>query len=189
MGGPDRKKGGVMDLKRRIATVGLAAVATLGLGHLALAATEIVASNSTEDSDVTTGDANSQNNQAAVVGQNGLVNVQDGDNEFDGTQSADSESGDGVNGQVIGAVGASVAPVAARLRSTPATSCEDCETDDGRRELPEQLRNGGRSERRHQRPGRRQRGRGRAGRGLRVRRRRQRPGHRNAATSLLRTER
>jgi hypothetical protein len=119
-------------LKKRIATVAVAGIAALGVGHMVLAATEITGSNQVEDSDTTTGDANSQNNAAVVNGQFGGPNTQDGDNEADLGQSASARSGDGVNGQVIGAVDGSGSGSGQGGASVNASSsCEDCEATTG----------------------------------------------------------
>ncbi|MEX0873748.1 MAG: hypothetical protein WD646_11785 [Actinomycetota bacterium] len=66
--------------------------------------TTIVASNSGKDNKVTTGDANAGNGLVSFTGQanGGGINFQDGDNETDSSQAADSTTGDGVTGQVIG---------------------------------------------------------------------------------------
>jgi hypothetical protein len=95
----------------------------------------IVAANSSTNSDVTTGDARSDNYSAAFVGQalsdDGAVrvsdvsnisldedsNVQDGDNAQTARQSASASSGDGVAGQVIGAVSAGATSIDARNTS------------------------------------------------------------------------
>lgn len=97
--------------------------------------TDITAANRSEDVDIETGEVDAANELAAFVGLNasagglavGLgvdpdtttgtagaadvansngVNVQEGDNDFDASQSATSISGDGVAGQVLGVVSA-----------------------------------------------------------------------------------
>jgi len=82
--------------------------------------TDIVAANTSEDSDSSGGSADAFNDIAAFVGLNAsgtvasvsdilsasATNVQEGDNSFAGDQSADAPGGDGVAGQVIGAVSA-----------------------------------------------------------------------------------
>jgi hypothetical protein len=87
--------------------------------------TDIAASNTTVDSDVTTGDAKADNSLSAFTGlltatgtsavgggfasdvNNATgTNVQDGNNRFTGSQNAMSRSGDGVAGQVLGVVSA-----------------------------------------------------------------------------------
>jgi hypothetical protein len=123
-------------LKKRIATVAVAGIAALGVGHMVLAATEITGSNQVEDSDTTTGDANSQNNAAVLNGQFGGPNAQNGDNEAELGQNADARSGDGVNGQVIGAVDGSGSGAGAGFGSGGASvnasnSCEDCDSETG----------------------------------------------------------
>jgi hypothetical protein len=121
-------------LKKRIATVAVAGIAALGVGHMVLAATDIAGSNQVEDSDTTTGDANSQNNAAVVNGQFGGPNTQDGDNEADLGQSASARSGDGVNGQVIGAVdgsGNGFGSGQGGASVNASSSCEDCDSETG----------------------------------------------------------
>jgi hypothetical protein len=100
--------------------------------------TSIVAANTTNDSSVDTGNARATNSQAAFTGlnetpqtttviaditnscnNNGCDNLQQGDNRTTGRQSATSNSGDGVGGQVIGAV------------SGGATSIDASNTSDG----------------------------------------------------------
>jgi hypothetical protein len=101
--------------------------------------TSIVAANTTNDSSVETGDAKSTNSQAAFTGlnetpqtttviplditnscnNNGCDNLQQGDNRTTGRQTATSNTGDGVAGQVIGAV------------SSGATSIDASNTSDG----------------------------------------------------------
>lgn len=83
--------------------------------------TDIAASNESDDVDIETGDVEGTNNLATFVGLNtttGTVtlvadfesvtatNAQEGDNSFDADQSVDATSGDGVGGQVLGAVSA-----------------------------------------------------------------------------------
>lgn len=91
-----------MQIRRRIAIVAVAGLGVLGLGHAVLAATEINASNTCKDCKSDTGDATTGNAAATVVGQFGGPNTQDGDNEADVEQDANAQSGDSVNGQVIG---------------------------------------------------------------------------------------
>lgn len=96
---------------------------------------DVVAANTTTDSDVDTGDAEADNSAAAFVGLNkaskaGQIsvtadinggtltgNVQEGDNSFDGSQEATAASGDGVAGQVLGIVSAGDASVDATNRT------------------------------------------------------------------------
>jgi hypothetical protein len=86
----------------------------------------IVAANTSKNSDVTTGDATSDNALAAFVGLNTTLfdptfisadisgscvpddcnNLQQGDNRLTGSQTAKSATGDGVAGQVLGVVAA-----------------------------------------------------------------------------------
>jgi hypothetical protein len=85
----------------------------------AIADTDVTAANNSGDSDVQSGDAHASNSDAAQVGPQGggssqvgssdinsnqSTNVQEGDNSFDADQTAMSQSGDTVGGQVIGAV-------------------------------------------------------------------------------------
>jgi hypothetical protein len=87
---------------------------------------DIVAANTSEDIDITTGDADAANVGDSFVGQDAFVlefdfvfdldvadvaagealNAQDGDNDLSADQSAVSSSGDGVGGQVLGIVSA-----------------------------------------------------------------------------------
>jgi len=69
-----------------------------------LAMAAINSSNSCHDCESKTGDANSSNASATQVGQNGGVNVQQGDNSSHQDQSSNAQSGDGNSGQVIGQV-------------------------------------------------------------------------------------
>jgi hypothetical protein len=105
----------------------------------------IVAANTSRDSDVTTGEAEAANVSDAFVGQNfdvcadiggstvfacsgGTVvlsditdsdafNLQEGDNRLSGRQTANASTGDGVAGQVIGAVSAGATSIDATSRS------------------------------------------------------------------------
>lgn len=93
------------------------------IGSVSAGDTSIDARNRSDEVDVHTGDAFAQNHKASAVGLTlenvalvgGIfvavdavtvfgVNQQDGDNEMVAAQSADAASGDGVGGQVIGAV-------------------------------------------------------------------------------------
>jgi hypothetical protein len=92
---------------------------------------DVVAANTSEDVDIETGDAEADNDAAAFVGLNssgtvGLAadivnasatNVQEGDNDLGADQTADSASGDGVGGSVIGVVSAGDASVDATNHS------------------------------------------------------------------------
>lgn len=66
----------------------------------------INASNSCEDCTTNTGNADAANGATTFVGQSSLFgnNVQVGDNDLDLNQAAQSASGDGVTGQIIGVV-------------------------------------------------------------------------------------
>src|SRR5687767_4586966 len=101
------------------------AVAGSVVGVVSSGDASVDATNRSEDVDVETGDASGENSSSSftgltagsetVVGDGGgdgffaedilnfgAVNVQEGDNETDLSQSADVSSGDGVGGQVIG---------------------------------------------------------------------------------------
>jgi hypothetical protein len=92
---------------------------------------DVVAANTSEDVDAETGEAEAFNDAASFVGLNGTgttftaadilnasaTNVQEGDNDLSADQSADSASGDGVGGQVLGVVSAGDASVDATNRS------------------------------------------------------------------------
>ncbi len=94
------------------------------------------ATNSSEDVDVTTGDADSTNDFAAFVGlitgddatsrrdiiSGAASNVQEGDNSADVTQESTATTGDGVAGQILGAT-----HVRQRRRVTLANTVEDTE--------------------------------------------------------------
>jgi hypothetical protein len=71
------------------------------------------------DTEIVDGDNNTveQINEASILGA-GAANTQDGDNTFDGAQNANSASGDGVGGQVIGIVSTGDTSVDATSRST-----------------------------------------------------------------------
>lgn len=62
----------------------------------------ISATNVSEDVDLVSGDADSDNDADIIVGLIGSSNTQEGDNSADVFQSAGSSSGDGVGGQLIG---------------------------------------------------------------------------------------
>jgi hypothetical protein len=94
---------------------------------------DVVAANTSKDVDIDTGDADANNDAASFVGlnfstDNGTAitadttagsgsNVQEGDNDLDGSQTADASTGDGVGGQVLGVVSAGDASVDATNRS------------------------------------------------------------------------
>lgn len=95
--------------------VGLLALAPTA----AWADTDITTSNSSDDTEAESGDASATNSSAAHVGHQGggssdieasdvdnddATNVQEGDNSLDGAQSATSETGGAVTGQVVGGV-------------------------------------------------------------------------------------
>ena len=109
---------------------------------------DIVASNTSEDVDIDTGDAEAYNDVVAFVGLNESdsvdlgtggqtttaaditnsaagFNVQEGDNDLSGSQEAAAASGDGVGGQVIGVVSAGDTSIDATNRS------EDVDIDTG----------------------------------------------------------
>jgi hypothetical protein len=91
----------------------------------------VVAANTTKNTDITTGKADSTNDLSAFVGLNSSEsgplltsdistsctasescdNVQNGDNRLTGSQTAHSATGDGVGGQVLGVVSAGAASV------------------------------------------------------------------------------
>jgi hypothetical protein len=79
-------------------------------GVVANGRTSVDASNTSSNSSVQSGDAAGTNSSSSFTGLNaqtgsGTVNnFQDGNNTFTLTQTADATSGDGVNGQIIGAV-------------------------------------------------------------------------------------
>jgi len=96
----------------------------------------VVAANTSTNVDISTGDARAFNNAAAFVGLNSssvtavvnpfaadvlnaatATNVQEGDNKLSADQSATSNTGDGVGGQVLGIVSAGAASVDATNKS------------------------------------------------------------------------
>ena len=100
---------------------------------------DVVAANTSRDVEIDTGDAEADNDAAAFVGLNAggtvfvaadidnasATNVQEGDNELSAAQDARAATGDGVGGQVIGAVSAGRDPIDATNRS------EDVEIETG----------------------------------------------------------
>jgi hypothetical protein len=98
------------------------AVAGSVVGVVSSGDASVDATNRSEDVDVETGDATGENNASSFTGltagtgtavggfdaddidNDGAVNVLEGDNETDFSQSADVSTGDGVGGQVIGVV-------------------------------------------------------------------------------------
>jgi len=97
----------------------------------------VVAANTSTNVDISTGDARAFNDAAAFVGLNSssdttvstlpgsadvlnaatATNVQEGDNKLNASQNADSKTGDGVGGQVLGVVSAGAASVDATNKS------------------------------------------------------------------------
>jgi hypothetical protein len=112
-----RHSGGVTTRTKLIAAA-LAGILAL-FPAAALAETTIVTSNSSDDTETKSGDADASNSGSAFVGHQGggstdvggaditsgqATNVQEGDNDLDADQSATASTGDTVGGQVIGAV-------------------------------------------------------------------------------------
>ena len=106
-------------MRQRKTLVSLVVLLTLGTGAAAWAETSITTANTSDDADTDSGDATSSNSAATQVGHNGggetdvtaedidnedATNVQEGDNSADADQSANSESGAAVTGQVVGGV-------------------------------------------------------------------------------------
>jgi hypothetical protein len=103
----------------------------IGVVTTAGGSADIVAANTSEDVDIETGDSTADNDAAAFVGLNAsgtvltladidnasATHVQEGDNEFEANQSAESASGDGVGGQVLGVVSSGDASIDATNRS------------------------------------------------------------------------
>src|SRR5581483_6151408 len=122
------------------------------IGSVSGGATSIDANNTSDAVDVTTGDGDSSNDQAAFVGLNrtssgdvdiadftdscrsagtGCNNAQDGNDSAILTQRATTTTGDGVAGEVIGAVtsaGGSASIVAANSSSTSDVTTGDADT-------------------------------------------------------------
>jgi len=112
----------------------------IGVVTAAGGSADVVAANTSEDVDLETGDAEVENDAAAFVGLNAsgtvlaaadvfnasATNVQEGDNDFSGDQSAEASSGDAVGGQVLGVVSAGDASVDATNHSEDV----DAETGD-----------------------------------------------------------
>jgi hypothetical protein len=105
------------------------------------------ATNSSEDVDVETGDADSTNDFSAFVGLNsasgttvaadifnsgGATNLQEGDNDASVAQESNATTGDGVAGQILGAVTSGTATIALANTSedTDATSGDSTQADD-----------------------------------------------------------
>ena len=104
-----------------------------------LAMAAINASNSCHDCGSTSGDATTANSNAAVVGQSGGINLQDGDNSAHSTQDATALTGDANSGQVVGQVGGSGDPSDPSGTGTgtggstinASNTCQDCESTSG----------------------------------------------------------
>jgi hypothetical protein len=104
------------------------------IGAVVSGSASIVAANTSDGVDVVTGEATSHNDQAAFVGlvSSGstdvgtsdiddvdfAVNAQEGDNRLSSSQSSNAATGDGVAGQVIGAVSAGATSIDATNSST-----------------------------------------------------------------------
>jgi hypothetical protein len=122
------------------------------IGAVSAGATSIDANNTSTNSDVTTGDSRSTNDGGSFVGQNDnaftdvggpttisditgitdTANLQDGDNTGTLNQTAASKSGDGVGGEVIGAVtsaGGSASIVAANRTDDSDITSGDATSD------------------------------------------------------------
>jgi hypothetical protein len=135
-------------MRRRTLLGILLAGALALLPAVAYADTEITTANSSEDTDVSSGDSSSHNSGTAQVGHTGgdsvhdgsssasdaegadivnnqADNVQEGDNELEAEQNATSSSGDTVGGQVIGGV------VSGNLTVDAANSSEDVDLESG----------------------------------------------------------
>jgi hypothetical protein len=113
----------------------------IGLVAARQAEPSIVASNSSDGVDVTTGDARGSNDSSAFVGLNSsdlgpaittsdlsgvcgttdCGNLQDGSNRISSRQSLQAHSGDGVGGQVIGAITNNPTSIDARNTTTDST--------------------------------------------------------------------
>jgi hypothetical protein len=90
------------------------------VGAVSAGKTSVDATNSTDHADISTGDARGTNDERTLTGQNVSdisfvanetdivsifsLNLQEGDNKTNAVQLADTTSGDGVGGQVIGVV-------------------------------------------------------------------------------------
>jgi len=116
------------------------------LGVVSAGDASVDATNRSEDVDIDTGDADSNNDAAAFVGLNasgtetnvsasdlslasGALNVQSGDNDGSFDQTADATSGDGVAGQVAGVV--TSAGGSADLVLSNSSEDSDANTGDG----------------------------------------------------------
>jgi len=111
----------------------------IGVVTAAGGSASVVAANTTRDSDITTGDGRADNDFAAFVGLNDsgsldiadissstATNAQSGNNRLTGRQIANSASGDGVGGQVLGVVSAG----AASLDASNTTADSSVQTGD-----------------------------------------------------------
>jgi hypothetical protein len=123
-----------------------AAVGGQVIGGVSSGDLTINATNSSEDVDVETGDADSSNDFAAFVGltagsdtavgadifNDDATNVQEGDNDAEVNQASTAVTGDGVAGQVLGAVSAGTTSVtlANTSEDTDATSGDSTQEDD-----------------------------------------------------------
>ena len=117
-----------MQLKAKAGAVLVgAALAIGGLSVTAHADSNVQASNSCDHCETTTGESNSSNSQATFVGQNAgaCANVQEGDNSAEVSQDSKAQSGDGVDGQVIGSAGSGDTNIVA------ANSCDHCKVTTG----------------------------------------------------------
>lgn len=119
-----------MDLKAKAGAVLVgAALAIGGLSISAHADTNVQASNGCDHCETTTGESTSNNSQASFTGQNAVVgaNVQEGDNSSEVSQESKASSGDGVDGQVIGAADSGDGDV----NIVAANDCDHCKTTTG----------------------------------------------------------
>jgi hypothetical protein len=116
-----------------------AAVGGQVIGGVSSGDLTVNATNSSEDVDVTTGDADSTNSFAAFVGlitgddaaiasdilSGAASNLQEGDNDADVAQESTATTGDGVAGQILGATTAGTASI------TLANTSDDTDADTG----------------------------------------------------------
>jgi hypothetical protein len=96
-----------------------------------LAMAAIDSSNSCHDCESTSGDATTANSSATFVGQNGIVNLQDGDNSAHSGQDASALTGDANSGQVVGQAGDGSYDPNRGSDIDAANSCTDCESGTG----------------------------------------------------------
>lgn len=124
-----------MKIKKMLTAGLLVACGAVVVPGLAMAA--INGSNSCHDCTSQTGDAHSSNSDVQVVGQNGLINLQDGDNSAHSTQDANALTGDANSGQVLGQVGGGSDPSDPSGTGTggstinASNSCTDCDSQTG----------------------------------------------------------